>query len=286
MQKIKVSELFISVQGEGQYVGVPSIFLRTFGCNFTCGGFGMPKGQLSIERDTVAKNIDFNITYKNLPLVSTGCDSYASWDPRFKHLSPMLTIDAIVDEIERLLPNNKFDQNKHLIITGGEPLLGWQKSFPELLQTIYDRSLGLTHLTFETNGTQILQESLFTYLNERAKNAGLEVTFSISSKLPCSGEPWESAIKPAIVKKYLDVYNNRSYFKFVVSNQEDVDDAHRAIKEYNTFNINIPVYLMPVGGVNSVYELNEKQVANYCRDNGLRFSPRIQVPLYKNAWGT
>jgi len=34
--KLKVSEIFYSAQGEGRFVGVPSVFLRTFGCNFTC----------------------------------------------------------------------------------------------------------------------------------------------------------------------------------------------------------------------------------------------------------
>ena len=48
--KLRYSEAFYSVQGEGRFVGVPSIFLRTFGCNFTCGGFGMPRGELSNER--------------------------------------------------------------------------------------------------------------------------------------------------------------------------------------------------------------------------------------------
>ena len=43
---------------------------------------------------------------------------------------------------------------------------------------------------------------------------------------------------------------------------------------------------MPIGGTNSVYDMNERQVADYARDIGLRFSPRIQVPLYKNEWGT
>jgi organic radical activating enzyme len=95
MSKIKIAEIFYSLQGEGQYVGVPSIFLRTFGCNFTCSGFGMPAGQLSTERDDV--NADAYSDYRDLPLVSTGCDSYASWDPRFKHLSPLLSVGAIVD---------------------------------------------------------------------------------------------------------------------------------------------------------------------------------------------
>ena len=107
MKNIKVSELFWSVQGEGQYIGVPSIFVRTFGCNFTCGGFGMPRGQLSTERDNIAATLIKNIGYKELPLVSTGCDSYASWDPRFKHLSPMLSINQILFEIKKLLPDGK-----------------------------------------------------------------------------------------------------------------------------------------------------------------------------------
>ena len=81
MSKIKVAELFYSLQGEGQYLGTPSIFLRTFGCNFKCAGFGMPRGQLSEERLAVDPN-QYD-TYENLPLVHTGCDSYASWDPRF-----------------------------------------------------------------------------------------------------------------------------------------------------------------------------------------------------------
>lgn len=285
MTKLKVSELFYSVQGEGQYVGVPSIFLRTFGCNFTCGGFGMPRGQLSTERDEVAKNmLDYN-TYKDLPLVSTGCDSYASWDPRFKHLSPILSVGAIVNQIQSLLPNGKFSRDKHLIITGGEPLLGWQRSFPTLLEEIYTRNMDLSHLTFETNGTQHLQTELRNYLIDRAMHAGLEVTFSISAKLPSSGEKWETAIKPDVVKGY-ELPGTRNYFKFVVATKDDIEYAYKAVDEYNGGGVDIPVYLMPVGGVNSVYEMNERNVADFCRDNGFRFSPRIQVPLYKNEWGT
>lgn len=286
MNNIKVSELFYSLQGEGQYVGVPSIFLRTFGCNFTCGGFAMPRGLRSTERDQIAQNISQYQTYESLPLVGSGCDSYASWDPRFKHLSPMLTIPAIVDRMKELLPGGKFGRDKHLIITGGEPLLGWQRSYPDLLQEIYIRDMDLGYLTFETNGTQPLSDSLLDCLSDRAENSGLEVTFSISAKLPCSGESWEDAIRPDVVSRYLKVPGNRSYFKFVVATQQDVEDARRAQAEYEAAGIRIPVYLMPIGGVNSVYELNERQVADYCRDNGLRFSPRIQVPLYRNAWGT
>lgn len=282
MAKIKIAEIFYSLQGEGQYVGVPSVFLRTFGCNFTCGGFGMPRGELSSER--LAIDASKFSDYRDLPLVSTGCDSYASWDVRFKDLSPMLEVSAIIQRFKELLPDGKFGRDKHLIITGGEPLLGWQRSYPELLDECI--RMGLTHITFETNGTQNLSAEFTKYLDDIACHQDVEVTFSISAKLPCSGEAWEDAIRPDVVKHYCDLQNHRSYFKFVVSTEQDVIDAHRAVSEYRAAGIDIPVYLMPVGGINSVYELNERQVADYCRDNGLRFSPRIQVPLYKNAWGT
>ncbi len=286
MSKIKVSELFYSLQGEGKYVGVPSIFLRTFGCNFTCSGFGMKRGEASTERHDVdpAKYTD----YKALPLVSTGCDSYASWDPRFKHLSPMMTVESIVDEMQKLLPEGKFGPDKHLIITGGEPLLGWQRAFPDLFDEIINRKMNLTHITFETNGTQLVITELQKWILE---NKQIEITFSVSAKLPVSGEKWEDAIQTDILAHYDRLGN--AYLKFVVASLEDIEDVKRAVYEYqecfwdeNDFKSRIPVYLMPVGGTNSVYELNERNVADYCRDNGYRFSPRIQVPLYKNAWGT
>lgn len=282
MSKIKVSELFYSLQGEGMYVGVPSVFLRVFGCNFTCSGFGMPRGELSNERFDIdhSKYSD----YKSLPLVNTGCDSYASWDPRFKHLSPFMTIETIVDEMQKLLPERKFGRDKHLIITGGEPLLGWQKTYPDLLDEIINRKMDLTDITFETNGTQFLSNYLYDWLYNNAKY--IRTTFSVSAKLPVSGEKWEEAIRPDVVKQYTLIPYNNTYLKFVVATKQDLDDAIVAMHEYRDYGVNVPVYLMPVGGTNEVYELNERNVADFCRDNGLRFSPRIQVPLYKNAWGT
>lgn len=282
MAKIKVSELFYSLQGEGMYCGVPSIFLRTFGCNFTCEGFGMPRGEPSLERLAVDPKI--HTTYNELPLVHTGCDSYASWDVRFKHLSPMLTIEAIVDRMQELLPGGKFGRDKHLIITGGEPLLGWQKQYSALINEIRNRMMGLTDITFETNGSQPLTDELAKFLN--AVSSEIRVTWSISAKLPASGQKWEEAILPEIVRKYVAVNNCNAYFKFVISQPEDIADVEKAVSAYKDGGVKIPVYLMSVGGTNETYQLYERNVADFCRDNGYRFSPRLQVPLYKNAWAT
>ena len=72
--KIKVSEIFYSLQGEGRFVGVPSVFLRTYGCNFTCSGFGCKPGEKSTGADEVAKTVELYKDFLELPLVETGCD--------------------------------------------------------------------------------------------------------------------------------------------------------------------------------------------------------------------
>ena len=285
MSKIKVAELFYSVQGEGRYMGVPSVFLRTFGCNFKCAGFGMPRGEISIEADDVAythANIESFHKYEELPLVKTGCDSYASWHPAFKDLSPVLTSDAIAERIMEILPHGKW-RDEHLVITGGEPLLGWQRSYEDLLN--HPRMKKLKEITFETNGTQELTKEFKQYLSDwTAASQDREITFSVSAKLPASGEQWEDAIKPNIVCDYATV--GHAYLKFVVATEEDVRDALKATEQYRNAGFKGSVYLMPVGGVESVYTLNNRRVAELAMKNGLRYSDRLQVPLFKNEWGT
>jgi len=282
MSKIKIAELFYSIQGEGRYMGVPSVFLRTFGCNFKCAGFGMPKGELSEE---YLKVVPENYTeYGRLPLVSTGCDSYASWDPAFKHLSPMLTVDAITDRIKEILPFNTW-QDEHLVITGGEPLLGWQRAYPDLLN--HPTMASLKEITFETNGTQKLTEEFKDYLVQWQMpdlEFNREVTFSVSAKLSCSGEHPDEAIKPEIVCEYEEV--GYTYLKFVVATEEDAEEALEAADIYRAAGFRGPIYLMPVGGVESVYTLNNRRVAELAMKHGLRYSDRLQVPLFKNEWGT
>jgi organic radical activating enzyme len=282
MSNIKISELFYSIQGEGRYMGVPSVFLRTFGCNFKCAGFGMPKGQVSKEVEDIASRVHYYDDYKKLPLVSTGCDSYASWDPRFKHLSPVRPTDDIVDDIMAMLPHNRW-MDEHLVITGGEPLLGWQRAYPDLLSN--EKMRALKEITFETNGTQELSQDLSIYLQQwkinREKNA---LTFSVSPKLSISGEKWEEAICPSVIRQYETV--GFVYLKFVIATKDDALEADKAVQEFRAGGFRGPVYFMPCGGVESVYSMNAKNVAIEAMNRGYRYSDRLQVPLFKNLWGT
>lgn len=293
MSKIKVAELFYSIQGEGRYMGVPSVFLRTFGCNFKCQGFGMPERMISTEADDIAKQHKLNpITkYQDLPLVSTGCDSYASWHPDFKDLSPMLTVDAIADRINDIIPYKEW-RDEHLVITGGEPLLGWQRSYSALLD--HHKMKSLKELTFETNGTQELNKEFRQYLlnwtlNSNYHDSGIRrgkeaLTFSVSPKLSNSGEKRSDAICPEIVVDYQDV--GHTYLKFVVSIHDHVDEALEVTDIYRKAGFKGHVYLMPVGGVENLYHLNTSRVANLAMKYGLRYSARLQCDLFANDWGT
>jgi len=273
-------------------MGVPSIFLRMFGCNFRCKNFGRyEKDILGIEEKVnpevkvIIQNLDKYKTFKDLPLVATGCDSYSTIYPEFKRFVIKEESDALAENMVKLLPAQKW-RDEHLVITGGEPLLGWQRAYPDLLD--HPKMQKLKEITFETNGTQKLSSDLSKYLSgwkwEHEGFIDRELTFSVSPKLSVSGEKHEEAICPEIVCEYEKV--GYTYLKFVVASEEDVDEALAAMKEYRDAGFEGPVYLMPVGGVESVYVLNNKRVAELAMKHGVRYSDRLQVPLFKNAWAT
>jgi organic radical activating enzyme len=297
MEKITYTEIFYSLQGEGKWAGVPSIFFRTFGCNFRCRKFGRTRDEVieghnpevteiiqMIEKDPARYR-----EFKDLPLVTTGCDTYASIYPEFKRFNQQADVYTIADRINDLLPHGTWDQEYsdqiHFIITGGEPLLAYQQLYPTLLDLL--RKKGLRDVTIETNGSQLLYSQVRDYLFEDFTRMGRDydrLTFSVSPKLPCSGESWENAIQPKVVKEYELV--GYTYLKFVVATRQDVEDAERAVAEYREAGFGGPVYLMPAGGVPQVYNLNVQEVANLALERGWRYSPRLQVDIFKNAWGT
>jgi hypothetical protein len=106
----------------------------------------------------------------------------------------------------------------------------------------------------------------------------------VSPKLSVSGEKWSDAIKPEIIMQYQE--HGFVYLKFVVATEDDVAEASQAVQEYVDAGFTGPVYLMPVGGVESVYAMNNKNVALMAMKKGWRYSDRLQVPLFKNEWGT
>jgi 7-carboxy-7-deazaguanine synthase len=194
-----------------------------------------------------------------------------------------------------LTPNHKWIQDNgndvHLVITGGEPLLGWQRAYEELLS--HDSMKDLQNLTFETNGTQELQPKFRQYLlnwtlnntlnSKGEKRTPNNLTFSVSAKLSASGEKWSEAICPDIVASYQEL--GTTYLKFVVETEEHFAEAERAVKEFRSGGFTGVVYVMPQGGVVTPYAQNRVKVADWAVANGYYYSPRLHVDLWGNGWG-
>jgi 7-carboxy-7-deazaguanine synthase len=289
--KLRYSEAFYSVQGEGKFVGVPSVFLRTFGCNFRCQGFGLDRGWVRTKHnpevaDLIAKDVHkSDVAFEELPIIHTGCDTYASIYPEFKKFMMDKTVDEVVEHLLSLTPEGKWTmdngQDVHLVITGGEPLLGWQKFWPDLFE--HPRMEDLKNVTFETNATQELREDFRQYIESQDR---ILFTFSCSPKLSISSEPWDTAIIPSVVSRYYTTANSDLYLKFVVADDVDVDEVSQAVKEYKDAKVECPVYIMPLGGRSEEYGLNTGRVATLAMERGWRYSPRLHVDIFGNAWGT
>lgn len=81
--KLLVSEVFYSLQGEGSTMGIPAIFLRLSGCNLLCDG-------------------------------AWRCDTIEVWQKGNTFEFKDVLSSAIIQKLRR---------GAHLVITGGEPLL-------------------------------------------------------------------------------------------------------------------------------------------------------------------
>ena len=222
---MKIAELFYSLQGEGALVGVPSVFIRSSGCNLRCAWCDTP---------------------------------YTSWQPEGTELE----LDRIVDEV-------RAHPARHVVITGGEPMI--QPEMVPLTERL--RALGM-HITIETAGT-VFQPVACDLM-------------SISPKLSNStpggsfAEPHDRLrIQPAVLQELMARYEYQ--LKFVVEKPADVAEI-RALREA----LDAPrerVILMPEGTEHARLVERGQWLAEICKEEGFRFSPRLHIDLWGSRRG-
>ena len=143
----------------------------------------------------------------------------------------------------------------------------------------------MKNITFETNGTQNLQEQFIEYLNGDGKD--IHVTWSTSPKLSLSGEKNEDALKPDVLVDMNKVTNSHLYNKFVVRDINDFEEVDTFVNAYKEAGVKLDaVYCMPEGATLEQQTLTAKGVAEACMETGYKFSPRLHIDLFGNAWGT
>ena len=123
---------FHTIEGEGEWIGHPSVFMRLFGCNLTCKGWSSPDSPW-------------------------GCDSYVSWSKKnkytFKDIFKFYEENNLVDKLRR------GDLWK---ITGGEPMLR-QKPLLKFVHEFRNYFGFLPRIDFETNGTIVPERDWIEY---------------------------------------------------------------------------------------------------------------------------
>jgi 7-carboxy-7-deazaguanine synthase len=228
---VRISEIFYSLQGEGRLIGLPSVFIRTTGCNLRC----------------------------------TWCDTpYTSWQPEGRSYS----VEKILREVGKY-------PARHVVITGGEPLLA-----PDLGRLATALKAAGKHITIETAATifRKLQCDLF----------------SLSPKLAHS-TPWKRAAEKvaqrheaqrlnfSVMQNYIDGYDYQ--LKFVVARPSDLDEIESVLARLQGVD-RARVLLMPEGIARRALAAKAGWLAEICKQRGFGFTPRLHIELFGNRRGT
>ena len=216
--KLLISSDFYSVQGEGISSGIPSYFVRLGICNLTCGMSRAFANNLlkeaSLEDGEIFKG-DLELEGK----ATWTCDSTSQWlwrgeDKEFQYLIDRWKEQDIYEDIK--------NGTIHIIWTGGEPTIkGHQQSIVNFFE-YWDNKVVTEEIKFmspyseiETNGTIVIGDKLFTILDQ----------INCSPKLSNSGLDAKQRINEAAVRRVMEHKNYQ--FKFVISNEEDVQELFR-----------------------------------------------------------
>jgi 7-carboxy-7-deazaguanine synthase len=200
-------------------------------------------------------------------------------------------VEEIAKKVRHYTPNNKWTNDNgsdiHFILTGGEPML-WQRETQQMLRQPEFRDL--KNITVETNCTQPFKADFQRFLQGLVAGDYTEepvhITWSTSPKLSISGEHWAKAIKGEVAQQYANIPNSHLYFKFVIQDEQDLEEVEMAREEYKKFGVEADIFLMAVGATQEGQAKTAKQVADLALQNGYKYSPRLHVDLFGNKWGT
>jgi 7-carboxy-7-deazaguanine synthase len=226
-----------TIQGEGKLVGVPSLFVRLAGCNLRCQ-WNLSDGGIST------------------------CDtSYANDGTGF---STWHEVKEVVDVVI-----NNLDNIRHVVITGGEPLLQ-KDSLIEFCRLL--KSKKNIHITIETNGT-IEAGPLDEFID----------LYSVSPKLSNAVVVKSGQLPLYDVQSFIDSVRRSSnkdlQIKFVVSDYSEEDKIKNFLDKFINWN-DEDIMIMPAGTTNEILHRSSKPALAIAVKNGWRFTSRLHITLF------
>ena len=222
---MKISEIFESIQGEGNNAGKPAVFLRIAECNLKC----------------------------------VWCDTKYTWDWKNYDYSKEVN-EMSIKEVRQSLEQFRV---RHLVITGGEPLMQ-QDDLAELLTFLKPKF----YVEVETNGTILPNNALSVLVDQ----------WNVSPKTKNSGNPLEMCEDNECYTFFSKKKN--CYFKYVVESEDDLIEINQLISKHNLEKKR--VLLMTQAMTKEEILAKEKNVFTLSKKNSLGFSPRLHVM----KWGS
>lgn len=258
--KLPVVELFHSIQGEGIYTGVPSIFLRVTGCNLRC-----------VFKDSIC---------------DTSYTSFKAEKPIFRDL------DEIADAIHEL--HVRYPNTNHLVISGGEPML-YKEGIIALLDGLSYLNF---NVTIETNGTMGVLEDMngnFPYVTLYSVSPKLSTSVDYGCKFLTPEQRDRHAESRIKYDKLAEYYNSKFssksmvQLKFVYSGDASVAEIKQIIEQLNEeYHCEIQpkdILLMPEGANKEQLEMNSLACAEVCMREGWGFCDRLHIRIWNDKKG-
>lgn len=240
-KKITFTEdyVFHTVQGEGKYLGVPSVFVRLSACNLRC-------------------------EWSNGDGTFTKCDTpYSSHEPE-KNLK---TIKETIDSVLAF-------KCKHVVITGGEPML--QQNVVFLINELTKHG---KFVTVETNGT----------IYRDCKVAFWSVSPKLATSCPHTSDNFEMHHSKRLnLQALADIAKKPHQMKFVVNSKHDIEEVKGLIKIIASMNGGYDcenVYLMPQGVSAAQFDQRLPWIIEAAKENGWNVTDRMHVRVWGHRRG-
>lgn len=257
--KLNIVDLFVSLQGEGIYVGMPSLFVRVSGCNLRC-----------CFKDTV-------------------CDTaYSSFSPEKGRFGK--------DDVVAMLQKNP--NVVDIVFTGGEPLM-FGDELDDLIEYIGCQTDMDYRITIETNGTfGPLHHPIDLYSISPKLSTSIPVPGKPYHYIHDGKEATKTFTKAEVEKLNETRYNPEAIaaliddaefqLKFVYSGPESVHDIDMLVDRLRDMGRTIypdDIMLMPEGITAEQINKNGREAAKICIERGWRLADRLHIRLWGDKRG-
>jgi 7-carboxy-7-deazaguanine synthase len=191
------------------------------------------------------------------PLRCTWCDTKYAWDPA---AGQEMTCEQVLGAIGDY-------PTRYVVLTGGEPMI--HEGVKELAAAIREKGY---HLTIETAG--------FCFV-EGVPADLMSISPKLSNSDPKNNDDKQPTerLNIAVLRQLMASYEYQ--LKFVVDEPKDLNEIADTLDSLDGIDL-YKVWLMPQATQTDNYLEKSRWLAEYCKQTGFSFSPRLQVML----WGS